>query len=185
MLLQAENTSAIVIDVQERLMPVMSDKEVLEKNICTLIRGLKTLDIPMVVTQQYTKGIGMTIPSVREALESDDYFDKKSFSCYGDPAVKEAVDKLGRKEVLVFGIEAHICVLQTCLELAEKNGVKSIALCCISTGEYRFPQAQAAKIAVQTVKNYREQTHSKIEVIFNVFKERDNILYRNLLGANP
>lgn len=133
MLLQAENTSAIVIDVQERLMPVMSDKEVLEKNICTLIRGLKTLDIPMVVTQQYTKGIGMTIPSVREALESDDYFDKKSFSCYGDPAVKEAVDKLGRKEVLVFGIEAHICVLQTCLELAENGYTPILVTDCVSS----------------------------------------------------
>ena len=98
MLIHAENTSAVVIDVQEKLMPVMSGKEILEKNICTLIRGLKTLGVPMVVTQQYTKGIGMTIPSVREALEDDAYFDKKSFSCYGDPAIKEAIDSLGRKE---------------------------------------------------------------------------------------
>ncbi len=133
MLIHAENTSAVVIDVQEKLMPVMSGKEILEKNICTLIRGLKTLGVPMVVTQQYTKGIGMTIPSVREALEDDAYFDKKSFSCYGDPAIKEAIDSLGRKEVLVFGIEAHICVLQTCLELMENGYTPILVTDCVSS----------------------------------------------------
>lgn len=74
---------------------------------------------------------------------------------------------------------------QSSLALAEQNHLQSMAFCCISTGEFHFPPHRAAEIAVQTVKNYREQTHSKIEVIFNVFKERDNILYRNLLGANP
>lgn len=74
---------------------------------------------------------------------------------------------------------------QSSLALAEQNHLQSIAFCCISTGEFHFPPHRAAEIAVQTVKNYREQTHSKIEVIFNVFKESDYILYRNLLGANP
>ena len=74
---------------------------------------------------------------------------------------------------------------QSSLALAEQNHLQSMAFCCISTGEFHFPPHRAAEIAVQTVKNYREQTHSKIEVIFNVFKESDYILYRNLLGANP
>ena len=73
---------------------------------------------------------------------------------------------------------------RSCLELAEKNGVKSIALCCISTGEYRFPQAQAAKIAVQTVIEYKKQAQSEMEVIFNVYKETDYSIYRALLRTN-
>ncbi len=71
---------------------------------------------------------------------------------------------------------------RSCLELAEQNGIKSIAFCCISTGEFHFPNEKAAEIAVQTVKEYRRQTHSKIEVIFNVFKDMDYEIYRDLLG---
>lgn len=73
---------------------------------------------------------------------------------------------------------------RSCLELAEQNNVKSIAFCCISTGEFHFPHEKAAEIAVQTVKEYREHTHSKMEVIFNVFKETDLNIYRQLLGAD-
>ncbi len=73
---------------------------------------------------------------------------------------------------------------RSCLELAEQNSVKSIAFCCISTGEFHFPHEKAAKIAIRTVKEYRERTQSKIEVIFNVFKETDLNVYRELLGAN-
>lgn len=71
---------------------------------------------------------------------------------------------------------------RSCLELAEKNGIKSIAFCCISTGEFRFPNDKAAEIAVQTVKEYKQQTNSKIEVIFNVFKDMDYEIYQKLLG---
>jgi len=71
---------------------------------------------------------------------------------------------------------------RSCLELAEQNAIKSIAFCCISTGEFHFPNDKAAEIAVQTVKEYKRQTNSKIEVIFNVFKQMDYEIYRDLLG---
>lgn len=73
---------------------------------------------------------------------------------------------------------------RACLELAEQNGVKSIAFCCISTGEFCFPNDKAAELAIQTVKNYKAQTHSAIQVIFNVFKETDYRIYRKLLSAD-
>ena len=71
---------------------------------------------------------------------------------------------------------------RSCLELAEQNGIGSVAFCCISTGEFHFPNDKAAEIAVQTVKEYRRQTSGKIEVIFNVFKQMDYKIYRELLG---
>ena len=73
---------------------------------------------------------------------------------------------------------------RSCLELAEQSKVKSIAFCCISTGEFHFPNDKAAEIAVQTVKDYREQTDSKVEVVFNVFKDIDYEIYRGLLAAD-
>ena len=73
---------------------------------------------------------------------------------------------------------------RSCLEAAEGNGIKSIAFCCISTGEFHFPNERAAEIAIQTVKEFKGQEKSGIEVIFNVFKERDYDIYRRLLRAD-
>lgn len=71
---------------------------------------------------------------------------------------------------------------RSCLTLADENRLQSIAFCCIATGEYHFPNRRAAEIAVRTVKNYKAQTQSQIEVIFNVFKDSDYAIYRELLG---
>ena len=73
---------------------------------------------------------------------------------------------------------------RSCLELAERNGLKSIAFCCISTGEFCFPNEKAAQIAVSTVKDYMQKKHSEIKVIFNVFKDVDYEIYRELLRAD-
>ena len=72
---------------------------------------------------------------------------------------------------------------QSCLELAEENDIRSIAFCCISTGEFHFPNEEAAKIAVRTVRDYQKGAKSKIHVIFNVFKEKDLNIYRKLLNS--
>lgn len=73
---------------------------------------------------------------------------------------------------------------RSCLELAEQNKLRSIAFCCISTGEFHFPNEKAAEIAVRTVRDYRKQAHSEIEVIFNVFRETDYNIYRKLLQTD-
>ena len=70
---------------------------------------------------------------------------------------------------------------RSCLKLADENGVGSITFCCISTGVFMFPNEKAAEIAVDTVRKYKVETGSKIEVVFNVFKERDEAIYRKLL----
>lgn len=73
---------------------------------------------------------------------------------------------------------------RSCLELADSQGIRSIAFCCISTGEFHFPNDVAAEIAVATVKNYLRQKHSEMEVLFNVFKDVDYEIYRKLLETN-
>lgn len=120
MLIKAENTAAIIVDVQEKLMPAMFNQEEVEKNVNRLVAGLKLLEVPMIVTQQYTKGIGMTIPSVIETFGDDfSYMEKTSFGVYGEAPIKEAVDGLGKKNIIVCGTETHVCVLQTCIQLKE------------------------------------------------------------------
>ena len=73
---------------------------------------------------------------------------------------------------------------RSCLALAEEYSVESVAFCCISTGVYRFPNRRAAEIAVESVERYKEETGSRIKVIFNVFKDTDREIYRPLLGAD-
>lgn len=73
---------------------------------------------------------------------------------------------------------------RSCLELADQRGVESVAFCCISTGEFHFPNDRAAEIAVRTVREYQANQNSKIQVIFNVFKDIDYQIYRGLLAAD-
>lgn len=73
---------------------------------------------------------------------------------------------------------------RSCLELAAHNGIKSVAFCCISTGEFRFPNERAAEIAVRTVSEFISETQDKMRVIFNVFKDEDYEIYKQILGAD-
>jgi O-acetyl-ADP-ribose deacetylase (regulator of RNase III) len=73
---------------------------------------------------------------------------------------------------------------RSCLELAEQNGLSSVAFCCISTGEFHFPNERAAAIAVRAVNDYISETGSGMRVVFNVFKDKDREIYERLLGAN-
>ncbi|HKL99196.1 MAG TPA: isochorismatase family protein [Mobilitalea sp.] len=118
----AEDTLALVVDFQERLVPVIQNSSELLKNTEILIKGLKTLGVPMIVTQQYTKGIGMTVPSIIEALGGDiEFNDKLTFSCVDDTMIYQKVMESGKKNIIVCGIEAHICVLQTIIDLIAKG----------------------------------------------------------------
>ena len=87
-----------------------------------------------------------------------------------------------------FLTEEHCELLESCylscLETAQKNNVKSIAFCCISTGVFGFPQKEAAEIAVKTVKKFKAKTGSGIKIIFNVFKDEDREIYEKLFGKN-
>ena len=116
----AEDTMALMIDLQEKLVPVIQDYDKLISNAGTLVKGLRALDIPMVVTQQYTKGIGMTVPVLRDIIgEKFSYTDKLTFSCVQNEEIMEQIKASGRKNIVIFGIEAHICVLQTVIDLLE------------------------------------------------------------------
>jgi nicotinamidase-related amidase len=122
-----DDTIALIIDIQERLYPFIHDNEKLTSNIVRLVKGLKILNIPMIVTQQYTKGLGDTISPVREALGDYTHLEKMSFSCCGDDTVMNAIRSSGKKNVIICGIESHVCVLQTCLDLIE-NGFNPVLI---------------------------------------------------------
>ncbi len=115
-----DSTSAVIIDVQERLLPVMHQPEETLNRIITLIRGLGILEVAMIKTEQYPKGLGPTVPGVSAVLSADPIV-KSAFSCCDDSYFLARLENLGRKSVLVAGIEAHVCILQTTIDLLERG----------------------------------------------------------------
>ena len=114
------NTFAVMVDMQERLLAAMPDREGLVRRTETLLKGLSVLNIPITVTQQYTKGLGQTDPSLMEAGGLEGYFDKITYSCWADDAIRNAWKSCSqRKTALLFGIEGHICLWQTAQDLLE------------------------------------------------------------------
>jgi len=122
------------IDFQEKLLPAMKDPEALETTVIKLIKGIRSFrTIPVIVTQQYTKGLGPTTAPVAEALGDFEPIDKTSFSALGQPAFTDALEATGRKTVLVCGIECHICVLQTVVELISRGYRVYVAQDCVAS----------------------------------------------------
>ncbi len=113
-----ENTMALVIDMQEKLVPVINQTEELLHNTEILIKGLEILQVPLLVTQQYTRGLGMTVaPIIKLIGEKFTYEDKITFSCAEDENILQKIREAGKQNIIVCGIEAHICVLQTVIDL--------------------------------------------------------------------
>ena len=116
-MLTADNSILLVIDVQEKLFRAIHQKEHLLDNLQRLIKGIKVLEIPILVTEQYPQGLGATIPEIAQLLPDCRPLPKVCFSCCGDTAFLQEFKKLNRKQVLIAGIESHVCVYQTAADL--------------------------------------------------------------------
>ncbi len=132
-MINRDDTMAVFIDFQERLMPAMSHREELEDKVIRLAQGLNVLEIPKIVTQQYTKGIGETVPAIAEALGSFEHIEKTCFSCMRNVDFVNKLELEGKKNVIVCGIETHICVQQTVLQLLEENYNVVVPVDCCSS----------------------------------------------------
>jgi nicotinamidase-related amidase len=115
--LEAEQCALIVVDMQEKLLPPIWEKERLVRNVQLLIRMAGILKIPALVTTQYAKGLGNTVPSIADLLQESPPIDKTMFSCFGSDAFCSMPKRLPgqRTTVLLCGMETHICVMQTAL----------------------------------------------------------------------
>ncbi|MFH2008331.1 MAG: hydrolase [bacterium] len=119
--LDRDRAALLVIDIQTRLCTAMHPDrlQLLRRNAVTLIRAARVLGLPILVTEQYPKGMGPTLPDLREALpEGQPIQEKLHFSCCGDDGFTAALEETGRDQILVTGMETHVCVFQTARDLA-------------------------------------------------------------------
>jgi len=154
-----EETAAVVIDIQERLLPHIFQWEQTLQNCLKLIEGLQVLSVPIVVTQQYTKGLGPTDPSIVNRISGFSHIEKITFSCCGEPAFMDKLSSLGKKNIILCGIETHVCVLQTCIDLLEEGYIPVVVEDCVSS---RKPDDKAVAIARMRQEGARISTMESI-----------------------
>lgn len=134
MIIKRNDVVAVFIDIQEKLFPYIYENEKINNTLIKLIEGLKILHIPILVTEQYPKGIGKTLSSLINSL-NEDYkpIEKMTFSCCKSDEFMNALKILNRKHIIITGIEAHVCVLQTVIELIENGYIPVIIEDAISS----------------------------------------------------
>jgi nicotinamidase-related amidase len=118
-MLKIENTALLIVDIQGTLAQLMHEKELLFMNVKKLIKGIQVLGIPILWTEQNPQGLGPTIPEIADLLSNIEPISKMSFSCCRNDRFLHALNTLNRKQVLIAGIETHICVYQTATELLD------------------------------------------------------------------
>jgi nicotinamidase-related amidase len=114
--LARDNTLLLVVDYQEKLLAAFKEPEELLENCVKLIKFAKILEIPVIWTEQYPKGLGRTVDTVKAELSHLEPVEKLSFSCFGEPSFVELLAKHTAEQVMVCGIETHICVGQAVLD---------------------------------------------------------------------
>jgi len=134
-ILEADRCALIIIDIQEKLLPPIFEKERLVKNTQLLIRLAGILKIPHIATVQYAKGLGNTVPEVSSLLPGTDPIDKQIFSCFGSDIFCSALKRLPghRNTVLLCGMESHICVMQTALAALREGYIVHVASDAVSS----------------------------------------------------
>jgi len=182
--LDTDKAVLVVIDIQERLVPAMPQKVYarLRNTVGMLVEAAKLLGIPVITTEQYPQGIGHTVAELAGSC-SDKVVEKVSFGCCGEPYFNAAIKESGRSQVLVTGMEAHVCVYQTVLGLLEDGYHVHLvrdAICSRNKLDFQAGVANAAEAgAVVTTAEtvlfqlIKESTHEQFKAISRLVKNRD------------
>lgn len=120
-LIEAEKAALLLVDMQEKLLPAMADAEAAIENCTILLKAADRLGVPLIVSEQYPKGLGSTVPQLDALIPEEAKSAKTHFSCAADPGLSARFDALDRRQLVIAGIEAHVCVLQTAMALAARG----------------------------------------------------------------
>lgn len=178
MLIEAENSLLLVVDVQERLLPKVREPEAVLRNLAVLVTAARRLGIPVIATEQYPRGLGHTVEALAGLLPDGCIVEKNWFSGVSEPAVGERLAETGRSHIVICGTEAHVCVLQTATELQEVPGwqvfLVADATASRTAGNHRLALGRLARRGV-------ELTSTEM-VVFEWLRHSDRPEFRDLLA---
>ncbi len=165
----------VIVDVQQKLTDVMHDKERLISEFDKLIKGIITIEVPIILTEQNPDGLGPTIAEIKALLPELKPIYKMSFSCLGEEEFPERLKESGRSQVLLTGIEAHVCVYQTAMDLAGAGYDVQVVSDCISS------RTQANKeLALQKLRGAGIGITGTEMILFELLKTADNPRFRDI-----
>jgi nicotinamidase-related amidase len=174
-MLNQDDCCLVVVDVQGKLAQLMHDKDTLFKNIGILIQSAKILNIPILWCQQVPAALGPTIPQIAELLTDNQPINKSCFSCCGCDEFNSKLEKLGRKHVLICGIETHVCVYQTAVDLIERDYAVDCVADAVSSRTPENKQIGLTKIAAEGA------TISSTEMsLFEILKSADHPHFKQI-----
>lgn len=177
MRIQADDTLGVIIDIQEKLFPHMYEKENLLKRISILIQGLQFLEVPMLVTEQYTRGLGYTIDPIKNLFHGFNPIEKISFSCLDEPLFNDQMKWLRKKFVIIAGIETHVCVLQTMEDLFEQGNIPVIVEDCVSSRNINDK-----KIAIARMRQEGAIITTSESILFELCRHAGNERFKAISG---
>jgi len=170
-----KDTIGLIIDMQSVLYPHIYKYEQLTKNTYILIEGLKALNIPLIVTQQYTKGLGETITPIKKLLEDYKTIEKTSFSCCDEAMFMEHLSLSSKNNVIIAGIESHVCVMQTAIDLIENGYQPIIIKDCVSSRNKKNRE-----IAVDRMKSEGAIISSFESILFELCRNSNNDIFKKI-----
>ena len=174
-MLEIEKSCLVVVDVQGKLANLMYNKEPLFANVEILIKMAKALEIPILWCQQNPKGLGATIPQLAELLSDNEPVDKFSFSCCGDENFVEQLKNTSRKQIILCGIETHVCVYQTAMDLLDKDYEVNLVADAVSSRT-----AENKQIALERLSTEGAYLSSTEMTIFELLKTAKHPKFREL-----
>lgn len=170
-----ENTAALLIDVQDKLVPAVYRSSETVALISRLVKCLRLLEVPIIPIRQYPRGLGDFPPEIKEALGEHTASDKITFSAWGTPEIAKRVQGLGKQDLLVFGMETHVCVLQTVSDLLDNGYNVMVVADCVSA---RNPYDHEIALSLAGKKG-ATLTTSEI-VLFELLKKSGSDVFRQV-----
>lgn len=176
MKLVAGRTVLLMIDIQGKLWNVMHEKSVLLENAQKLVKAMRILSVPIILTEQNPQGLGPTLPELTQCMPEVKALPKFCFSCCQDSRFEQELDRLNRKQVLICGIETHICVHQTALDLLSRGYEVQIVADAVSSRVHSNKEAALARLQSEGAK----LTVTEM-AIFELLGAADSPLFKEIL----
>ena len=174
-MLSPDSTVLVVIDVQGKLAQLMYEKQMVFDNAQRLIKGAQILEIPIIVTEQNPKGLGPTVPEIAALFPQFQPLPKFSFSCCADADFSRTLTSLKRKQVLISGIEAHVCIFQTSLDLLALGYEVHVVADVVSS---RTPENR--EVALQRMRDEGVKITSTEMALFELLKTAESPRFRDV-----
>ncbi len=175
-MIKKEEAVLLVIDIQGKLATLMHNKENLYRSLQTVIQAFKIMEIPIIWVEQIPEKLGKTVDEVSSLLQNDTSIKKHTFSCYQNDEFKNKLESYNRKQILVTGIETHICIYQTTMELLQNGYEVEIVADAVSSREY-----ENKRIALEKIVNAGGKLTTTEMLVFELLKSADDSNFKKIV----